>query len=80
VAQSEGEVILPKEFYGRSLHLTLQHLGHRVDIAEIMGAKKAQAVLARLNAIDAILDRQAHHGSGTALDPTDDWGRDPGEV
>ncbi|MCB9989308.1 MAG: hypothetical protein H6868_08275 [Rhodospirillales bacterium] len=79
-AQADGEVILPKEYYGRSLHLVLDYVGHRIDITEIMGAKKAQTVLARLNAIDAILDRQSHHGSGMALAPTDDWGRDPGEV
>lgn len=80
LAQAEGEVIQPREWYGRSLHLALDYVGHRIDIAEIYGARKAQAVLARLNAVDALLDRQLHHTAGLALASADDWGPEPGEV
>lgn len=53
--QRQGNVRV-RRYYTDSFFVVLEHLGQRYDIAEVMGPRNANAILARLNLCDDFLD------------------------
>lgn len=53
-----------KKLYRNSFHVTLRYAGQRVDIADVFGRDKAEALLVRLQLLDQLMD--AARGASTA--------------
>jgi len=79
-AQTKRKAVRKVRYYTESWHLSFDYLGQRNDLMTIFGRKSAQAVLARLKAIDEVLDSAASKGQGTPLSPQDEWGEQPGQI
>jgi hypothetical protein len=79
-AQQRKKIVQPRRYYQESRHLCYELLGQRNDITEIYGLPDAQAVLARLRAIDGVINASARRGDGTAIRPGDQWLKQPGEI
>jgi hypothetical protein len=80
-AQQRKKIVQPKRYYQESYHLCYELIGQRNDIIEICGRPDAQAVLARLRAIDDVINGRARgRGNGTAIRPGDQWGEQPGAI
>jgi hypothetical protein len=79
-AQKRGKIVQPRRYYQDSYHLCYELLGQRNDITEICGRPDAQAVLARLRAIDEVITARARRGNGTAIRPGDQWVEQPGPI
>lgn len=79
-AQARGQVIAPKRYYGDSFHLSFDYLGQRNDVLSVYGRKEAIAIVARLKACDDRLNQLSGMGDGAALDPDDQWSKEPGEI
>ncbi len=80
LAQAEGEIIQPPEYFGEAVHLCFIHAGQRIDIAAIYGKKTGQALLARLQLCDGVLDAHAGMNSGTHLAPQQSSTPQPGDL
>jgi hypothetical protein len=79
-AQKRGKIVQPKRYYQDSYHLCYELIGQRNDIIELCGRPDAQAVLARLKAIDDVINGRARRGNGTAIRPGDQWAEQPGAI
>jgi len=79
-AQQRKKIVQPKRYYQESYHLCYELIGQRNDIIEICGRPDAQAVLARLKAVDDVINGRARRGNGTAVRPGDQWAEQPGVV
>jgi hypothetical protein len=79
-AQRQKKIVQPKRYYQDSYHFTYELLGQRNDITEIFSRPEAQAVLARLRAIDDVINARAKRSDGTALKPGDQWAEGPGAI
>jgi hypothetical protein len=79
-AQKRGKIVQPKRYFQLSYHLCYELIGQRNDIVEIYGRPDAQAVLARLRAIDDVINGRARRGNGTAIRPGDQWVEQPGAI
>jgi hypothetical protein len=79
-AQKRGKIVQPKRYYQDSYHLCYELIGQRNDIIDIYGRPDAQAVLARLRAIDDVINGRAAWGNGTVTRPGDQWVKQPGVV
>jgi hypothetical protein len=79
-AQKRGKIVQPKRYFQESYHLCYELIGQRNDIVEIYGRPDAQAVLARLRAIDDVINGRARRGNGTAIRPGDQWVEQPGAI
>jgi hypothetical protein len=79
-ARKRGKIVQPRRYYQESYHFCYELLGQRNDITEIFGRPDAQAVLARLRAIDEVMNARAKRGDGTALKPGDQWVEQPGTI
>lgn len=77
-AQAKGSAVGKRPYYGESFHLCFEYLGQRNDILTIHGRKTAQQFLARLKAIDEVLDGNRFGRHGTSLRPDDEWSPQPG--
>ena len=80
LARRRGQQNIRKRYYGDSYHLSFDYLGQRNDVLTIFGHKDALAILARLKACDERLDQLASMGDGVALNPEDQWTKEPGEI
>jgi hypothetical protein len=79
-ARQRRKIVQPKRYYQDSYHLTYELLGQRNDIIEIYGRPDAQAAVARLRAIDDVLNARARRADGTPLNPGDQWVEQPGAI
>ena len=79
-ARQSRKIVQPKRYYQDSYHLTYELLGQRNDIIEIYGRPDAQAAVARLRAIDDVLNARARRADGTPLNPGDQWVEQPGAI
>lgn len=79
-AQARGETINPRRYYADSYHVVLQYVGHRHDLLTVYDKVRAMAVLARLKACDAEMDKKAGMGGGDPMEPKDQWGDSPGDL
>lgn len=78
--QLRKQPVRKSRYYTESWHLSFDYVGQRNDLLTVFGAKDAQAVLARLKAIDEVLDAVMRKGHGTPLSPQQEWGEQPGEI
>jgi hypothetical protein len=79
-ARQRHKVVQPRRYYQDSYHLIYELLGHRNDITEIYGRPDAQAAVARLRAIDDVLNARARRADGTPLKPGEQWVEQPGSI
>jgi hypothetical protein len=77
-AQAKGEYRPPRRYYDDSYHMVLEYFGQRHDIATVFDEKRARAVIARLQACDAMMDRHINMGESHVLSPEEEWGTQPG--
>ncbi|QYZ64676.1 MAG: hypothetical protein HPY30_00910 [Gammaproteobacteria bacterium (ex Lamellibrachia satsuma)] len=80
LAQAEGEVIQPPEYFGEAVHLCFIHAGQRIDITAIYGKKMALALQSRLQLCDGVLDAHAGINGGTHLSPQQSSTPQPGDL
>lgn len=69
-----------KPYYADSFIVCLEYLGQRHDLVTVYGRKEASAVVARLQACDEIIESRLRQGRGSAIDPADQWGHQPGDI
>ena len=62
-----------KKYYGESFHVVFQCFGERHDVLTVYGRKKAEAIHARLQACDAVMNGVDFGDSGVSLSPHTDW-------
>src|SRR3954451_14488551 len=79
-ARQARKVVQPRRYHQESYHLSYELLGQRNDIIEIYGRPDAQAVVARLRAIEDVLNARAKRADGTPLKPGDQWVEQPGAI
>lgn len=65
-------------YYADSFHVVLKQAGQRRDLLTVFGPWEAQAILARLQYIDRVLDAAIRMGGGVPNRPEDDWDDAPG--
>jgi hypothetical protein len=63
----------PKKYFGKSYYLSFEYMGQRNDLMLVYKYKKAQEILARLNACDEVMNGYHCKGRGQALKPQDEW-------
>lgn len=79
-AQSRGQIIKKRKYYGDAYHLSYEYLGQRNDILTVMGKKDALAIAARLKAIDDVLNANSGRSEGVFLTPEEEWDEDSGDI
>lgn len=79
-AQSRGQFVRKKKYYGDSYHLSYEYLGQRNDVLTVMGKKEALAIAARLKAIDDVLNANSGRSEGISLTPEDEWDNNSGDI
>jgi len=67
-------------YYGESSYVVLEYLGQRFDVAEVMGQRRANAILDRLTFCDKYMDSLADVRKGLSMRPQDDWAGRSGSV
>lgn len=67
-------------YYGESWYVALEYLGQRFDIAEVMGKRRADAILDRLTFCDKYMDSLADARKGLSLRPQDEWAGPSGSL
>ena len=67
-------------YYGESWYVVLEYLGQRFDIAEVMGQRRANAILDRLAFCDKYMDSLVDVRKGLSIRPQDDWSGPSGSV
>ena len=77
-AAHRGKVLRKKPLFGDSFHVVFFNGDQRVDVATIYGTKKANAVIRRLQYLDAALDHVARSGNGKVGGSDANWTNDPG--
>ena len=79
-AQTHGEIISKKKYFGNSFHICFNPIGQRKDILTVYGRKPALAILMRLKACDEIIEAHSGLGEGLALTPDPQWTSQPGDL
>jgi hypothetical protein len=79
-ARQRRKIVQPKRYYQDSYHLCYELIGQRNDVIAIYGRPDAQALLARLRAIDDVISGRAKQGEGAAIRPGDQWVEQPGAI
>jgi len=74
----DRKVPAPAFYYADSFHVVLKQAGQRRDLLTVFGPWEAQAILARLQYIDRVLDAAIKMGGGVPNRPEDDWDDAPG--
>lgn len=69
IARQERKVIKPTFYYARSAHVVFDYAGQRIDLLSVYGPKDANAIVARLQFVDALLDRAQGRSGGYRSDP-----------
>ncbi len=72
-AQLRKEVVRPQRIYDDSFHISFMYYGQRHDVATVYNKQRADAVLARLQACDAVMDGQLKMGDAPATSPSAQW-------
>lgn len=65
-------------YYGDSLHVVLRYAGQRADLLTVYGPKQADAIRARLELCDRLLNDAIKMSGGISQKPGDDWTDAPG--
>lgn len=79
-AAREGRVIQKTPYYADSAVVSFDYLGQRNDVLVAYPKTTAHNVLTRLQACDAVLNRQIGSGDGVTTDPSDQWRDQPGDI
>lgn len=79
-AAREGKVIQKTPYYADSAVVSFDYLGQRNDVLVAYPKTTAHNVLTRLQACDAVLNRQIGSGDGITTDPSDQWRDQPGDI
>lgn len=69
-----------KRYFGNSYYLSFEYMGQRNDLMLIYKHKKAQEILARLNACDDIMDGYSGKDRGQAMQPENEWASQAGDL
>ncbi len=67
-------------YYGESRFVVLEYLGQRFDIAEVMGERRANAILDRLNLCDKYMDDLANAHKALPMRAEDEWSGSTGSI
>jgi hypothetical protein len=76
--QSKGTFKVYTRYYGEAAHVCLNYYGQRHDLIDVYDKRRAQAVAARLQACDRLMDNYAKSGQRRGLDVEDEWAAQPG--
>lgn len=79
-AAREGRVIQKTPYYADSAVVSFDYLGQRNDVLVAYPKTAAHNVLTRLQACDAVLNRQIGSGDGITTNPSDQWRDQPGDI
>lgn len=79
-AQRDGRIIAPQRYYAESFHIALEYEGYRHDLLTVYEAKRASAVIARLNYCDQRLEEEIAKGQGKPPGPGSQWGQSTGNL
>lgn len=63
----------PKKYFGKSYYISFEYMGQRNDLMLVYKHKTAQEIIARLKAVDEVMDGLAGNGRGQALSPEQEW-------
>lgn len=75
--KKQKKIVRSKKYYRNSYQIVLRYAGQRVDIASVFGRKDAEAILTRLQVLDAELDSLLAQTSGSGVSGSDQYGRRP---
>lgn len=65
-------------YYRRSYHIVLRYAGQRIDVASVFGKSSAEALLTRLQLLDAMMDAATGEATGPVRpEPAMQYGRRP---
>lgn len=67
-------------YYSDAFVVVLEYMGQRFDVAEVMGKRKATAILDRLSLCDQYMNGLAAAGQKIPLSPADEWAGTGGSV
>lgn len=67
-------------YYGNSWYVVLEYLGQRFDIAEVMGERRAHAIVDRLTFCDKYMDGLADARKGLSMRAEDEWSGPTGSL
>jgi hypothetical protein len=67
-------------YYGESWFVALEYLGQRFDVAEVMGKRRADAILDRLTFCDKYMDSLVNVRKGLSMRPQDEWAGPSGSL
>lgn len=67
-------------YFGESWYVALEYLGQRFDIAEVMGKRRADAILDRLTFCDKYMDSLVDVRKGLSIRPQDEWAGPSGSL
>lgn len=74
-ASANGAAIRLKRYYSDTSIIVFEYLGQRIDVAEVLGAKNATAILMRLNLCDEFMNGVASNRRQIPLSPAHEWGK-----
>lgn len=67
-------------YYGESYYVVLEYLGQRFDVAEVMGQRRANAILDRLSFCDKYMDSLTDARKRLPIRPEDEWPGPSGSI
>lgn len=67
-------------YYGESYYVVLEYLGQRFDVAEVMGQRRANAILDRLTFCDKYMDSLTDARKRLPIRPEDEWPGPSGSI
>jgi hypothetical protein len=67
-------------YYGESWYVVLEYLGQRFDVAEVMGQRRANAILDRLTFCDKYMDSLTDARKRLPIRPEDEWPGPSGSI
>lgn len=78
-AAANGQVVQKPIYYGDSFHVVFVYAGHRIDFLTVYGRKQTEAIVARLQHCDQLLDAEAKRlGGGNNPHIVGEWPHAPG--
>ena len=79
-AARRGKTITKRPYFAESYHLIFEYVGQPHEIGTFLERERAMAVQMRLRACDEKLNQELGNKDGIALDPEEQWTRQPGDI
>lgn len=80
-AAANGHVVQKPVYYGDSFHVVLVYAGHRINLLTVYGRQQTEAIVARLQYCDQLLEQEAKRvGARTNPHVGAEWHDSPGGI